>query len=307
MKAGSALLAAVIAFATSTALGAERQPDLPLVVNGEVSLTTVDFEAYLQKVPENVREDFRKNVSRVRPTVDGLWIQRVIGAKARAAGLADDPVVAARIQQATDQILAEVYLVEQDKKLKIPDLTPRAQEIYKTRPDDFKVPAQVRVQHILVATSCRGREEALQRAKEIHARVANADEAGFLAEVQKSSDDTSKDRNKGDLGMVAPKDLEVPFADAVAKMKPGDVSAPVETKYGFHVIRFVSRQPERVKPFSEVREQLIAGERQRLIEAERTRQVNLVRDDPKTQLFLENVDALTRSSQAALSTDPKSR
>src|SRR4029079_14321490 len=128
----------------------------------------------------------------------------------------------------------------EDKKLKIPDLTPRAEEIYKTRPEDFKLPEQVRVQHILVATSCRGREEALQRAKEIQARVAQADEAALLAEAEKSSDDTSKAKNKGDLGTASVSSFEAPFADAIAKMKkPGEVSGPVETKYGFHIIRFV--------------------------------------------------------------------
>jgi peptidyl-prolyl cis-trans isomerase C len=308
MKRGSALLAAVIAFAVPTAIGAERQPDLPLVVNGDVSLTTVDFEAYLQKVPENVREDFRRSPQRVKPTVDGLWIQRMIGSKARAAGLADDPVIAARLRQAADQILADAYLQQEDKKLKIPDLSPRAQEIYKTRPEEFKVPEQVRVQHILVATSCRGHDEAVQRAKEIHARVANADEAAFLAEVEKSSDDMSKEKNKGDLGMAAVTSFEAPFAQAVAKMKkPGEISAPVETKYGMHIIRFVSRQPERIKPFAEVKDALIAGERQKIIDAERTRQVNLVRDDPKTHLYLENVEALTARNQASLTTDSKSR
>ena len=309
MKAGSALLAAVIAFGNSTAFGAERQPDPPLVVNGDVSLTTIDFDAYLQKVPENLREDYRTNLTRVKPTVDGLWVQRAVGAKARAAGLADDPMVAARIRLAQDQILADAFLQQEEKKLKIPDLTARAQEIYKTRPQDFKVPEQVRVQHILVATNCRGNAEALQRAKEIQARVANADEAAFLEEARKSSDDTSKEKNGGDLGMAPVTALEKPFADAVAKMKKaGEVSAPVETKYGFHIIRFVARQPERVKPFSEVKDALIAEERQKLIDAERTRQVNLVRDDPKTHLYLENVEALTRSpNRAALSTDTKSR
>ena len=119
----------------------------------------------------------------------------------------------------------------------------------------------------------------------------------------------SKEKNGGDLGMAPVTQLEAPFAEAVAKMKkPGEVSAPVETKYGFHIIRFVARQPERTKTFAEVKDALIAGERQKIIDAERTRQVNLVRDDPNTHLYLENVDALTRSAnRAAVSSDSKSR
>src|SRR5204862_319835 len=155
------------------------------------------------KGPENIRDDFRANSQRVRPTVDGLWVLRMVGAKGRAAGLANDPILAARIRQAEDQILADAYLPQEEKKLRLPALTARAQEMYNTRPQDFKVPEQVRVQHILVATNCRGNAEALQRASEIHARVANADEATFLAEARKSSDDASKEKNGGDLGMAS--------------------------------------------------------------------------------------------------------
>jgi hypothetical protein len=308
MKLGLAFFAAIAVLGGPAVVGAERQPDPPLVVNGEVSLTTVDFEAYIQKVPENMRDDFRASLQRVKPTVDALWVQRAIAAKARAAGLADDPVIAARARQAQDIILAEAYLQREQRNYKLPDLTARAEELYKTRPEEFKVPERVRVQHILVATSCRGREEALERAKQIRARVAGGDEAAFLAEVQKSSDDQSKDKNKGDLGMATVTSFEAPFAAAVTKMKPGEISEPIETKYGFHIVRFLAREPARMKSFAEVKDQLIAGERQKLLDEERTRQMNLVRDDPKTHLYLENVEALTRPrNQAALSTDSKKR
>src|SRR6185369_14783908 len=128
---------------------------------------------------------------------------------------------------------------------------------------------------------CRNREMALQRASEIRARVAAGDEEAFLAEAQKSSDDPSAKKNKGDIGFAPVTAFEAPFAAAVAKLKrKGEVSEPVETKYGFHVIRFVGRQPERVKPFDEVKDGIIAAERQKLVDTFRTSEVNAVRADP---------------------------
>jgi len=292
---GSALLAAVIAFGSPAAFSTERQPNPPLVVNGEVSLTTLDFDAYVQKVPEALRADFRSNPQRVKPTVDGLWIQRMLAHKARSSGLADDPILASRLRQAQDALLAEAYLQKADATLKIPDLTKRAEELYKVQLDEFKIPENVHVQHILVATNCRGRDEALQRAKEIHARVAKAGEEEFLAEAEKSSDDPSKNRNRGDLGFAPVNALDKSFVAAVAKMKArGEVSEPVESSFGFHIIRFVGRQPERVKPFAEVKDDLIAAERQKLIDKMRNDEMNLVRNDPKTHLYIENVEALTQ-------------
>ena len=165
----------------------------------------------------------------------------------------------------------------------------------------------MRVQHILVSTSCRSREEALQRAKEIHARVARAGEDEFLAEAQKSSEDPSKKQNKGDLGFAPVSSFDKEFAAAVAKMKrQGEVSEPVESSFGFHVIRFVGRQPERVKPFDAVKEDLITVERQKLYDAMRREEVTAIRNDPKTQLFVENVEALTQPKGSA-ATNAKAR
>jgi len=262
-------------------------------------LTTADFEAYLEKVPEKIRPSFRANLERVNPTVDGLWVYRLMAKKAREAGLADDPLVAARAAQASDAVLAEAYMKQAEKKIVFPDLTPRARELYAARQKDFTLPEQVHVQHILVATNdCRNAEQALARAKEIRARLEGADSKAFLAEAQKSSDDPSRKTNKGDLGMVATSTLEAPFVEAVSKMKvAGEVSAPFETRYGYHIVRFVARQPARVQTFDELKEDLVAAERQKLIDAARNAEVSAMRTDPGNHVYVENVEALAKGGK----------
>jgi parvulin-like peptidyl-prolyl isomerase len=294
-----ALVAAVAML--GMAVGAERPANPPLVVNGDLSLTTADFEAYLEKVPEKMRPDFRANLERVRPTVDGLWVYRLMAKKAREAGLADDPLVAARAAQASDAVLAEAYMKQAEKKIVIPDLTPRARELYAVRQKEFTLPEKIHVQHILVATNdCRNAEQALARAKEIRARLEGADSKAFLAEAQKSSDDPSRKTNKGDLGLVATSTLEAPFVEAVSKMKvAGEVSAPFETRYGYHIVRFVAREPSRVQTFDEVKEDLLAAERQKLVDVARNAVVNAVRTDPGNHVYVENVEALAKAGKGS--------
>jgi hypothetical protein len=294
-----ALVAAVAMI--GMAAGAERPANPPLVVNGDLSLTTADFEAYLEKVPEKLRPDFRANLERVNPTVDGLWVYRMMAKKAREAGLADDPLVAARAAQASDAVLAEAYMKQAEKKIVIPDLTARARELYAVKQAEFTLPEQVHVQHILVATNdCRNDEQALARAKEIRARLEGADAKAFLSEAQKSSDDPSRKTNKGDLGMVAVTTLEAPFVAAVSKLKTaGEISAPFETRYGYHIVRFVARQPARVQTFDEVKEPLIAAERQKLLEAARAKEVSAMRNDPGTHVYVENVEALAKGGKGS--------
>jgi hypothetical protein len=294
-----AFFAAAVAFCGAVS-GAERQSDPPLVVNGDLSLTTADFEAYVQyTVPEKLRSDFRANVERIKPTVDSLWVFRVLAQKARESGVADDPIVAARARQAADKALAEAYVLEMEKKLKFPDFTARAREIYATRPDDFRNPEQVHVEHILVAVSeCRNDEQARLRANEILARVRNADEKTFLEEAKKSSDDRAVKKNGGDLGLVPASSFEGSFAEAVAKMKqPGEIVGPVETRFGYHIVRFVAREPGKLKPFDEVKDGLIAAERQKAIDKFREEQLTLARNAPGNHVYIENVEALTKAAK----------
>ena len=97
-KVLAAILAAISI--SGTAWGAQPQADSPLVTNGDLALTRTDFEAYMERVPEKLREEFRADSERVKKTVDGLWVQRTVAERARKAGLDQDPIIAARLRQA---------------------------------------------------------------------------------------------------------------------------------------------------------------------------------------------------------------
>jgi parvulin-like peptidyl-prolyl isomerase len=87
--------------------------------------------------------------------------------------------------------------------------------------------------------------------------------------------------------------FEKPLPEAVTKLKvPGEVMQPVETQYGFHIIKLKDKIASRVRPFEEVKDELIAMEKQKMIDEERTAVVEGIRADPKAQLFVENVRGL---------------
>jgi peptidyl-prolyl cis-trans isomerase C len=102
------------------------------------------------------------------------------------------------------------------------------------------------VAHILVATEEAAR--GLVTKLEAHA------DFGKLA--AKESADDSRTRG-GDVGWIAPGKLSVAFTDAVASLKPGQVThEPVHTPYGWHVIKLLEARPSNVPPFEQVRAQL---------------------------------------------------
>jgi len=80
---------------------------------------------------------------------------------------------------------------------------------------------------------------------------------------------------------------------AFALKNTGDVSEPVQSQFGWHVIRLDGRRPATIRTFDEARETIMAELRKRYIDEKREQAVAAIRRDPKTQVNREAVDALT--------------
>jgi foldase protein PrsA len=80
-----------------------------------------------------------------------------------------------------------------------------------------------------------------------------ATEQDFLALAKRVSTDPSAAQTSGDLGDVPVSGLDQTFVQAALALKPGEISKPVHTQFGWHVIRLVSTG---VQPFDQVRAQL---------------------------------------------------
>jgi peptidyl-prolyl cis-trans isomerase C len=300
MSKSLALLVAVVAVSNLAVPAQAAQADVPLVVNGNTSVTATDFEAFMVGVPAKNRDEFRMSVERVNGTVDAIWVKRMLAQKARNAGLDQDPVLAARVRQAGESTLADAYLASLERGIKYPaNLEARAKEIYLASLDSYKVGETVFVQHILITTIGRTREMAAELAKKVHDEViAHPDE--FLDYAQRYSEDESKRSNKGELGWMGPTSFIPQTAAVIAKMKPGDISPVLALPNGMQqILRIIDRRPSRVVKFEEVRDSIIAAEKQRIFDEVKAKAVAEVRADPGTQLHPENVQALKKEFKPA--------
>jgi peptidyl-prolyl cis-trans isomerase SurA len=114
------------------------------------------------------------------------------------------------------------------------------------RPAPTPVPAEeAAASHILVAwsgsTNCppsvtRSRDDARERARQI-AVMLRTGRGEFDALARKYSDDATVARNDGYLGTFRRGEMDPLFEVTVFKLAPGDVSEPIETNYGWHVVR----------------------------------------------------------------------
>ena len=126
------------------------------------------------------------------------------------------------------------------------------QDYYTKNKNRYISTEQRRAHQILVAVNAKvDAATALKKAQDIEAKLKAG--ANFEALAKQSSDDAGSATQGGDLGLVERSSLEGPFADALFAMKPADISAPVRTKYGYHVIRLDEVVPAKGKTFEEAR------------------------------------------------------
>jgi peptidyl-prolyl cis-trans isomerase SurA len=101
---------------------------------------------------------------------------------------------------------------------------------------------QTKLRHILVKLSeIMSESDALQRMKMIKERLDNGENFADLA--RQYSEDTSANGG-GDLGWVNPGDTVPPFEEAMNQLAPNEISDPVRTPFGFHIIQVLERRKQ---------------------------------------------------------------
>lgn len=97
---------------------------------------------------------------------------------------------------------------------------------------------EVKASHILVADEAEAKKIAKQIEK---------DPKKFAAIAKKNSTDTASAANGGELGWFGPEQMVQEFTDAVYDMKKGEISAPVKSEFGYHIIKLEDTRKKEVK------------------------------------------------------------
>jgi peptidyl-prolyl cis-trans isomerase C len=150
-------------------------------------------------------------------------------------------------------ILAGITYDQLGKDAKIDEADVR--KYYDEHKKDFE---QMRARHILIRMQGSplpvkpGQKdltdaEALAKAQELRKRIVEGHEE-FEAVARAESDDNGSGANGGDLGFFHHGMMVPPFEEAAFAMKPGEISQPVKTQFGYHIIKV-----EAVKTYEEVR------------------------------------------------------
>ncbi|WP_374087429.1 SurA N-terminal domain-containing protein [Methylomicrobium lacus] len=122
---------------------------------------------------------------------------------------------------------------------------------YAEQKDQYSTQERRKISHILFAVNAQTDDKAaLAKAQKAKAELASKDFAKLAAEV---SDDKLTAKTGGDLGLFNAGAMEKSFEDAVGKLKLGEVSEPVKSSFGYHLIKVTELVPGETKPFESVK------------------------------------------------------
>lgn len=129
------------------------------------------------------------------------------------------------------------------------------QRQYNETIDQFTTPEQIRASHILLKTE--GKDDAAVKAKaEELAKQARAEGTDFAALAKQHSEDESNAANGGDLDYFGRGRMVPEFETAAFNMEVGQISDPVKTQFGYHVIKLTDKKAASTRPLEEVKQQL---------------------------------------------------
>jgi len=258
----------------------------PAAITGATALATGpygtnvsvnDLQSELQRLPEATRQALLTRPESIGQIANNLLVRRVLAKEAERDGLNKDALVAASLVIASDRVLSDARLARLDAQNAPSEAAVEAyaRSLYQANPTKFDQPAQTRARHILIANAGPA---SLEKARELLAKLRAG--ANFEELAKANSADAGSAARGGDLGFVGAGKMVRPFEDAVDKLaKPGDLSEPVETQFGYHIIRLEERREKGRQPFEEVRAQLVAESRTAILNEARVSKVQSMSKD----------------------------
>jgi len=187
------------------------------LVNGD-PITMEDIQEMVKDMPQLAELPFEK----IYPNLIDMQINnRVVMQGAHAAGVADRPAIRKALRMAEEQIVGQTYL---DELLATEVTEDEIRALYDKEVQNFRREEEIHARHILVKTE--------KEAKDILVQLKAGADFAELADKKSLDENTTG----GDLGYFT-KGMMIPeFGDVVFDMKKGQLSGPIKTPFGWHVV-----------------------------------------------------------------------
>lgn len=232
-------------------------PQKVIVTMGNEKITVAQYDQMVAALPEQIQTAARGPGK--RQFIEQLIRLKLLAQEAERRKLEQKPVVQQQLEFQRENLLAGAAYQDMLLTAKVDDAAGR--KYYDEHKSEYE---QVKARHILIrvkgspSPAGAGKkeltdEEALAKAQEVRKKLAGG--ADFAEVAKAESDDTGSGANGGDLGFFKHGQMVPPFEQAAFSLPIGQLSEPVKTPFGYHIIKVEQKES---KPFEEVHAEIEA-------------------------------------------------
>jgi peptidyl-prolyl cis-trans isomerase C len=259
------------------------KPADPVVLSvGAQKMTKSEFEQLLNVMPPNMKAQAATPQGR-RGIAQQLVELLALSQQARTLKIDQEPATRSQLRIQTEQVLASAALKKLVESTPVP-----AEEIEKYYLAQKSQYEQLAASHILIrfkgsqvplreGQTDLDEKEALAKANQIKQRIANGE--SFAAIAKAESDDVGSAANGGSLGSFGKGQMVPEFDKAAFELPQGQISEPVRTQFGYHVIQGHGRTTRALEEVRSEIEAKLKPERARQIASDTAKKTTVVMDE----------------------------
>ncbi len=233
---------------------------------GTVELTAAELRPILDAQPPEARRQLAADPQQLDRLVESELVRKAVLAEARQKGWDKRPELQPMIERAREQVIVGSYV---SNVARPSDGYPSEEEVkqfYEANKAQLQAPSQYHLAQIFLpapagADKARA-EEAEKKIKDLGARLAKAP-TEFAKLAKENSAHKESAEKGGDIGWVSEDRMVAEIRSVAMRLNKGDISPPVKSAAGWHLIRLIEKKPPSLRPLAEVRASLVSAMRQR--------------------------------------------
>jgi len=230
-----------------------------LVKVGKAEITQDNFLKEISRIPEWAREQFTGKEGKEK-LLDEIIKRELVYQDAKRMKLDKDPEYLEKVKEFEKMTLISIILKKEvEDKAKVDDA--EVKEFFDKNADKFTIGTKIRASHILVETE--------DQAKKLRERIKKGESFEKLAGTY--SKDKGSASKGGDIGYFGSGQMVPEFERAVMGLKTNEISEPVKTRFGYHIIKLVDVAKGETASFEQskepIRKQLLAEKQKGLIDS----------------------------------------
>ncbi|MDI9350020.1 MAG: peptidylprolyl isomerase [Candidatus Symbiobacter sp.] len=243
------------------------------------------------------RNEFLANADKVKELASAMLANKLMMAEARSRKLDDTQDTRDLLAISREDVLVRVLMNDVAPSSSIPAPTEKEmREVYNNNKAGLTIGKQFRVAHIFVISSDERsddqKKEAKRKIDECYADLKGAKAEQFARSARICSEDTVSRDKGGELGFLVEEQIAPQFKEVLAKMKIGEISPPILTPQGWHILRLQEIKPSGIRPYDDVKDIITQRIKEQKLQVARSTYVDKLMQDNKTEIKDDGIAAV---------------